>query len=89
MKLLFAIYTLSFLFAAQQALAGAPMSSMNEHYDQEAKMCRQKPKPSDAALAQAAADPAAWILSLAPARKKEMLASCCTTSGKNTQANAE
>lgn len=86
MKTLFAIYSLSFLFAVQQAFAGASMSSMNEHYDQEAKMCRQKPKASQAAYAQAAADPTAWILSLAPTKKKEMLASCCTTSGKTTQA---
>lgn len=92
MKTLIAIYTLSFLIAVQQALAGAPVSSMDEHYDKDKKMCRQQPEKTpktEKNYAAAAADPAAWILSLAPKKEKAMLASCCATKRGTTQAKAE
>lgn len=89
MKTLTAIYTFSFLFAAQLALADANMSSMQEFYDEGARMCRQKPRdPKQAAYAAAAADPAAWLLSLAARPEKTMLASCCTQKKDDTQASA-
>lgn len=89
MKTLIAIYTLSLLFAAQAAMADAPMSSMEGYYDQQAKMCRKAPKEKEAAYAAAAADPAGWLLSLAPKREKTMLASCCTQKKSEKQARAE
>ena len=82
MKTLIAIYTLSLLFAAQAAMADAPMSSMEGYYD-------QAQKEKEAAYAAAAADPAGWLLSLAPKREKTMLASCCTQKKSEKQARAE
>lgn len=87
MKTLIAIYTLSLLLAAQAAVAEGPLSTMEAYYDQDAKMCRQAPRQN--AYAAAAADPAGWLLSLAPRHEKTMLASCCTQKKSNRQASAQ